>query len=128
MHLFAVFMSFLVKCLFIFFARVLIRLSALLLLSLESSFLYSKQWSFVGSVVCKYFLPFWSFCPLNTVFLRAIYMPFTSFCPPVRLARMPSTTLNEHDRSTQSCLVSDLRKEAFTLLSISMMLVIGSFS
>ena len=33
---------FLVKCLFIFFVPVLIRLSAVLLLSLESSFLYSK--------------------------------------------------------------------------------------
>ena len=55
-------------------------------------------------------------------------MPFISFCFLVRLARMSSTMLNEHDTSTQSCLVSNLRRKAFNLLSVSMMLVISSFS
>ena len=50
---------------------------------------------------------------------------FISFSCLIALVRTSNTTLNRRDKSRHSCLVPDLRGEAFSLMPLTMMFPVG---
>ena len=62
-------------------------------------------------------------------FLQCIFFPplneFNLFFMPISLARTSKIMLNENDESRYSCIVYDLRGNAFIFLPLSVMLVVG---
>ena len=54
-----------------------------------------------------------------------IWISFISFSSLIAVARTSKTMLNENDKSEHSCLVPDLRRNAFSFLPLSMMLTLG---
>ena len=56
-----------------------------------------------------------------------IWIPFISFSSLISVARAPQTTLNNRGESGHPCLIPDLRGNAFSFSSLSMMLAVCFF-
>ena len=56
-----------------------------------------------------------------TVTSFPIWIPLISFSSPVTIARIPKTMLNNSGKSGHSCLVSDLRGNAFSFSPLRIM-------
>ena len=67
-------------------------------------------------------------CHLLTVtiyfFISSLYLFYSSFLP-IAVAWSPNITLNKCGKSVHSCLILDLRGNAFSFLPLTMMLAMG---